>query len=153
MALASLGQASVEDLDAELERDHTKTGVAHHMAALTARPDDAAKQEAYRRLRTPGELSNEHCLALIEGLRTPLGAQTFANLNGSYFDDLEQIWQEFPIEMAQRLVVGLFPDGDTAETADRWLASHQSATGGLTRMVRERRDAASRAETARDFNN
>jgi aminopeptidase N len=54
--------------------------------------------------------------------------------------------------MAQRLVVGLFPDGDTAETADRWLASHQSATGGLTRMVRERRDAASRAETARDFN-
>ena len=152
MALAGLGQASVEDLDAELERDHTKTGVAHHMAALTARPDDAAKQEAYRRLRTPGELSNEHCLALIEGLRTPLGAQTFANLNGSYFDDLEQIWQEFPIEMAQRLVVGLFPDGDTAETADRWLASHQSATGGLTRMVRERRDAASRAETARDFN-
>lgn len=153
MALAALGQASVEDLDAELERDHTKTGVAHHMAALTARPDDAAKQEAYRRLRTPGELSNEHCVALIEGLRTPLGAQTFANLNGSYFDDLEQIWQEFPIEMAQRLVVGLFPDGDTAETADRWLASHQSATGGLTRMVRERRDAASRAETARDFNN
>mgnify|MGYP001507860475 FL=1 len=85
-------------------------------------------------------------------MSTPLGEQTFANLNGCYFDDLEQIWQEFPIEMAQRLVVGLFPDGDAAETADRWLASHQSATGGLTRMVRERRDAASRAETARDFN-
>ncbi|ERF58682.1 aminopeptidase N, partial [Cutibacterium avidum TM16] len=31
-ALAALGQASVEDLDAELERDRTKTGVAHHMA-------------------------------------------------------------------------------------------------------------------------
>ena len=52
----------------------------------------------------------------------------------------------------RRLVVGLFPDGDVAETADRWLASHQLASGGLTRMVRERRDAASRAETARDFN-
>ena len=153
MALAALGRASAEDLDAELERDRTKTGVAHHMAALTARPDDVAKQEAYRRLRTPGELSNEHCLAYIDGLRTPLGVETFADLNSSYFDDLEQIWQEFPIEMAQRLVVGLFPDGDVAEIADRWLASHQSATGGLTRMVKERRDAASRAETARDFNN
>ena len=152
MALAALGQASVEDLDAELERDRTKTGVAHHMAAMTARPDDAAKQDAYRRLRTPGELSNEHCLALLDGLRTPLGAETFAGLNSSYFDDLEQIWQEFPIEMAQRLVIGLFPDGDVAEDADRWLANHPSASGGLTRMVKERRDAATRAETARDYN-
>lgn len=152
MALAALGQASVEDLDAELERDRTKTGVAHHMAAMTACPDDAAKQDAYRRLRTPGELSNEHCLALLDGLRTPLGAETFAGLNSSYFDDLEQIWQEFPIEMAQRLVIGLFPDGDVAEDADRWLANHPSASGGLTRMVKERRDAATRAETARDYN-
>lgn len=151
-ALAALGQASVEDLDAELERDRTKTGVAHHMAAMTACPDDAAKQDAYRRLRTPGELSNEHCLALIDGLRTPLGAETFASLNGSYFDDLEQIWQEFPIEMAQRLVIGLFPDGDVVEDADHWLAHHPSATGGLTRTVKELRDAASRAETARDYN-
>lgn len=151
-ALAALGQASVEDLDAELERDRTKTGVAHHMAAMTACPDDAAKQDAYRRLRTPGELSNEHCLALIDGLRTPLGAETFAGLNSSYFDDLEQIWQEFPIEMAQRLVIGLFPDGDVVEDADHWLAHHPSATGGLTRTVKELRDAASRAETARDYN-
>ena len=151
-ALAALGQASVEDLDAELERDRTKTGVAHHMAAMTACPDDAAKQDAYRRLRTPGELSNEHCLALLDGLRTPLGAETFAGLNSSYFDDLEQIWQEFPIEMAQRLVIGLFPDGDVAEDADHWLAHHPSATGGLTRTVKELRDAASRAETARDYN-
>ncbi|WP_353663703.1 aminopeptidase N [Cutibacterium avidum] len=151
-ALAALGQASAEDLDAELERDRTKTGVAHHMAARTACPDDVAKQDAYRRLRTPGELSNEHCLALIDGLRTPLGAETFASLNGSYFDDLEQIWQEFPIEMAQRLVIGLFPDGDVAEDADHWLAHHPSATGGLTRTVKELRDAASRAETARDYN-
>lgn len=151
-ALAALGQASAEDLDAELERDRTKTGVAHHMAAMTACPDDAAKQDAYRRLRTPGELSNEHCLALIDGLRTPLGAETFAGLNSSYFDDLEQIWQEFPIEMAQRLVIGLFPDGDVVEDADHWLAHHPSATGGLTRTVKELRDAASRAETARDYN-
>ena len=151
-ALAALGQASVEDLDAELERDRTKTGVAHHMAAMTACPDDAAKQDAYRRLRTPGELSNEHCLALIDGLRTPLGAETFAGLNSSYFDDLEQIWQEFPIEMAQRLVIGLFPAGDVVEDADHWLAHHPSATGGLTRTVKELRDAASRAETARDYN-
>ncbi|MDU7431791.1 MAG: aminopeptidase N, partial [Cutibacterium avidum] len=97
-------------------------------------------------------LSNEHCLALIDGLRTPLGAETFAGLNSSYFDDLEQIWQEFPIEMAQRLVIGLFPDGDVAEDADHWLAHHPSATGGLTRTVKELRDAASRAETARDYN-
>ena len=152
MALAALGQASVEDLDAELERDRTKTGVAHHMAAMTACPDDAAKQDAYRRLRTPGELSNEHCLALLDGLRTPLGAETFAGLNSSYFDDLEQIWQEFPIEMAQRLVIGLFPDGDVVEDADHWLAHHPSATGGLTRTVKELRDAASRAEAARDYN-
>ena len=151
-ALAALGQASAEDLDAELERDRTKTGVAHHMAAMTACPDDAAKQDAYRRLRTPGELSNEHCLSLIDGLRTPLGAETFAGLNSSYFDDLEQIWQEFPIEMAQRLVIGLFPDGDVVEDADHWLAHHPSATGGLTRTVKELRDAASRAETARDYN-
>ena len=54
--------------------------------------------------------------------------------------------------MAQRLVIGLFPDGDVVEDADHWLAHHPSATGGLTRTVKELRDAASRAETARDYN-
>lgn len=151
-ALAALSATDAEELDAELERDRTKTGVAHHLTAMTARPDPDGKAEAYRRLLTPGELSNEHCEALIHGLRTPLGAEAFASLNGSYFEDLEKVWSQFPIEMAQRLVVGLFPDGDVAQDADRWLAGHPDASGGLLRMVKERRDAASRAETARAYN-
>lgn len=155
ITLAALGQATVEELDAELEQDRTKDGVNAHLEALTARPDAQAKKAAWDRLMTPGELTNEHVDAVIAGLRTPLGADLFTDLDAGYFDDLERIWGEFPIEMASRLVVGLFPSDDperNANDAHRWIDEHPTAPAALGRLVRERRDLAARATTARVYN-
>lgn len=155
IALAAVGQASEGELDAELDRDHTKNGVNSHLCAMTARRDNGYVRDMWRRLMTPGELTNEHVDAVIAGLRKPLSADLFHELDSGYFDDLQRIWEQFPIEMATRLVVGLFPSDEpetNAEQAQQWLQNHPDAPGGLTRLVRERRDLAANAATARAFN-
>lgn len=153
--LAGLGQADVGELDTELEADRTKSGVAHHLQALVARPDMAAKADAWERLQAPGGLTNDHVDAVIAGLRTPMGGAMLSELNGDYFDRLETMWEDHSIEIAQRLVVGLFPDDDperSAAGADRWLAEHHEAASGLKRLVVEQRDLATRAAAARAYN-
>lgn len=124
MVLVVLGQVSVEDLDVELECDYIKIGVVYYMVVFIVCFDDVVKQEVYCCLCILGELFNEYCLVFIEGLCILLGVQMFVNFNGFYFDDFEQIWQEFLIEMVQCLVVGLFFDGDIVEIVDCWLVSY-----------------------------
>ena len=154
-SLAGLGAADVDELDAELGRDRTKNGVAHHLHALVAMPGSAARQEMWRQLRTPGALSNEHVDAVLAGLASPLGRDELTTLNAGYFDELDEVWENHSVEIAQRLVEGLFPTEDPAKSAasaDSWLAGHHNAAPGLKRLIAEQRDLASRAATVRAFN-
>ena len=66
-----------------------------------------------------------------------------------YFVALEGIWASRTNEVAQQIVLGLYPtalaDADVVERSDGWLEQHPDAAPALRRLVTENRDAVARA--------
>ncbi|MGO4957422.1 aminopeptidase N [Luteococcus sp. Sow4_B9] len=152
-ALAALGAWGEDELDAELTRDPGKDGVTARLRALAARPDSAVKAQVWQQLHEPGALSNDHMDALIAGFTTAGQEALVAPITRGYFDDLLDVWRSHSIELATRLVAGLFPRTDEApEQAQTWLQENPEAPGALRRLVLECTDGALRARRAREFN-
>ncbi|WP_226924623.1 aminopeptidase N [Georgenia satyanarayanai] len=169
-ALAAVGLAGPEQLDSELAREDTATTRLEHRAALVGRPDATVKAEAWASLGlpAPGEdralaespLSNDEVDAVIAGLTQPLHAELLEGYVEPYFALLPQLWSGRSIEIAERLVEGLYPDWvDAAEgpvedhpvvaRTRRWLAEHEDAPAGLRRTLLEQLDDLERALRAR----
>ncbi|KLL96108.1 hypothetical protein NJ76_19125 [Rhodococcus sp. IITR03] len=53
---------------------------------------------------------------------------------------LRETWTSRSIEIARRIVVGLFPAADSLEPVDTWLEAHTDAPAALRRLVIEQRD-------------
>ncbi|MGL5406740.1 MAG: aminopeptidase N [Propionibacteriaceae bacterium] len=156
-ALAAVGADVVELLDAELKQDNSNEGACYRASALAGRPLAEAKAEAWQQLHTPGGLSNDMVDWIIAGFMQSLHSSLVASYEDRYWDGLEQVWKDFPIEIAQRLVRGLYPsEADIAKGQDpmahpavvrsaAWLAAHQDAPGALTRIIKESHDQLVRA--------
>ncbi|MEL4359286.1 MULTISPECIES: aminopeptidase N [unclassified Luteococcus] len=142
-----------DELAVELERDPSADGVTAHREAMASRPVAQVKQEVWRELHTPLALSNDHVDALVAGFSTPGQEELGEQSSAGYFDGLTTVWAEHAIEIAQRLVNGLFPSGpDTVERAESWLADNPGAPAALRRLVVEGTDNARRARKAQEFN-
>ncbi len=169
-ALTAVGAAGQEELDAELAREDTATTRLAHRAALAGRPDAEVKAQAWAALGLPAPgqdavlaestLSNDEVDAVIDGLTQPLHAELLDDYVEPYFALLPQIWAGRSIEIAERLVEGLYPDGvDAGEgpvedhpvvaRTRRWLAEHEDAPAGLRRCLLEQLDDLERALRAR----
>lgn len=159
-ALAAHGQAGEAELDAELARDTTASGRAGHATALAARPETAVKAAAWDAAVRGTELSNQLLSATIAGFNTG-PAELLDPFVEPYFECLETIWGERSIEIASRIVRGLYPgsrdlapgDGSADEhpvivRTDAWLESHQDAPRALRRIIIEQRSHLHRALTA-----
>ena len=109
-ALAANGQASEAELAAELARDTTASGRAGHATALAARPDAAVKAAAWDAAVNGTALSNQLLSATIAGFNTAPDTLLDPFVE-PYFDCLEKVWAERSIEIASRIVRGLFPAG------------------------------------------
>ncbi|UVJ37711.1 aminopeptidase N [Arthrobacter sp. CJ23] len=158
-ALAANGAATQDEIDAELAADNTAAGREGHATASAARPDAAVKAAAWDAAVNGTSLSNEILSATIAGFATgpaPL-LEPYAE---PYFGLLERIWAERSIEIAGRIVRGLFPAGqDLAEgmapldhpvlqRCDEWLAARTEAPRALRRIIIEQRSHLLRALTA-----
>ena len=53
---------------------------------------------------------------------------------------IREVWGTRSIELAQRLVVGLFPATTDTDLVDAWLEANSDAPGALRRLVIESRD-------------
>ncbi|MBY6367787.1 aminopeptidase N [Rhodococcoides corynebacterioides] len=144
-ALAARGDATVAELDAVLDSDRTGAGEVAHTAAVAALPDGAARVWTALTEESP---SNEKVGALVRGF-TAGERSRVAAYDAPYYAMLEDVWRDRSIEIARRLVVGLFPPADTTDDADRWLAEHPDAPAALRRQVIEQRDHLARALRAR----
>ena len=140
LALAATGHADAADLDGELTRDDTGSGRTAHLRALAARPAADVKATAWTAILTDRSLSNEHLDATIAGFRAGGRRDLTARYDTDYFAVIRGVWDERSIEIARRIVVGLFPDSDTVALADGWLDAHPDAPGALRRLVLEQRD-------------
>ncbi len=139
-ALAATGYADPVDLDAELTRDDTASGRTAHLRALAARPDAEVKARAWESALTDTSLTNDHLDATIGGFRAGDRRDLIARYDSAYFAALTGIWSQRSIEIARRLVVGLFPAKDSTEAVDKWLTANEDAPAALRRLVVEQRD-------------
>lgn len=158
-SLAANGAAELAELDAELARDHTAAGREGHALAAAARPDAAVKTAAWDAAINNPTLSNEILSATIAGFSlAPSGL--LDGFTEPYFDCLESVWQSRSIEIASRVVRGLFPsaqdlhggmapaDHPVLRRTDNWLATRTAAPRALRRIVIEQRSHLFRALTA-----
>ncbi|MHA7198178.1 aminopeptidase N [Arthrobacter alkaliphilus] len=158
-ALAANGAATLTELDAELAIDRTASGREGHARAAAARPEAAVKEAAWNAAVNDTRLSNEILSATIAGFSlAPSGL--LDPFTERYFDCLENVWQARSIEIASRIVRGLFPsaqdlpagmapaDHPVLRRTDDWLSAHTDAPRALRRIVIEQRSHLFRALTA-----
>lgn len=158
-ALAANGQATPQELDAELERDTTASGRAGHATALAARPERAVKAAAWQAAVEGTALSNQLLTATIIGFTTSPAALLEPYVE-PYFECLRGVWDNRSIEIASRIVRGLYPlaqdlpagtlpaEHPVVLRTDAWLTANSDAPRALRRIIVEQRSHLLRALNA-----
>lgn len=158
-ALAANGQATLAELDAELERDRTASGKAGHATAAAARPDADVKAAVWEAAVQGTGLSNQILSATIAGFTTAPAGLLEPYIE-PYFSCLRDVWDNRSIEISSRIVQGLYPHAQDLSAGvrpeqqqvvlrtDQWLAANADAPAALRRIVVEQRSHLLRALTA-----
>ncbi|MCC9145404.1 MULTISPECIES: aminopeptidase N [unclassified Arthrobacter] len=151
VALAATGSATAAELDAELARDNTASGRVGFTTASAAFPDPAVKAAAWQAIMHSDALSNELLSATITGF----GLGSHELLDGyldDYFASLTDVWSGRSIELASRVVGGLYPghqdampgmvpaDHPVVQKSVEWLELHSGAPAALRRIIIEQQD-------------
>jgi aminopeptidase N len=153
-ALSARGAMTDEQVDAELARDPSSAGQRHAVTARAMAPTAAAKSEAWRLAVEDDEVPNATQRAAIAGFSRTVATELLVPYVDRYFADIAGVWVRRTSELAQNVVVGLFPTWastigpDTIAAADAFLARTDLGTS-LRRLVREGRSDVVRAVTAR----
>ncbi|MFI1797234.1 aminopeptidase N [Streptomyces sp. NPDC020379] len=146
--LAATGRADEQAIAAELERDKTSAGERHAAAARAARPTAEAKAETWARVVESDKLPNAVQEAVIGGFVQTDQRELLAPYSEKYFAVVKSIWESRSHEIAQQIVVGLYPallvSRDTLDATDAWLASAEP-NAALRRLVTESRAGVERA--------
>ncbi len=152
--LAALGASTEEEIAAEADRDPAAAG---QRAAATARalfPTAEAKENAWRLATEDDTIPNAMQEALIAGFAHPTQGALLAPYVERYFATIGEVWQRRSSELAQNVVVGLFPNWtstitpETVAAADSYLSA-SDLPGALRRLVSEGRADVIRALSAR----
>ena len=153
-ARAATGALDLATLQAELDVDDTMDGRLEALSARVSMPDPAAKAEALVGVLEPDGWSNARVDAALVGLVQPLSRGLLAEQDAQYFARLLGLWADHSIEMAQRLVNGLYPPAspEVAMQAHDWCDAHPDAPSALRRLVVEQTDRAERALRAQAAN-
>jgi aminopeptidase N len=157
-ALAAAGEIDADGIetpfiDAELERDPTAAGRRQAAAAATARPQAAVKENAWAAAMTDDTLPNVTTRAIVGGF-APVGqSDLLTPYVERYFAEIPTVWERRSSEVAQTVVVGLYPhweisDGAVA-VADKFLAEDHPPA--LRRLVIEGKAGIERSLRARAF--
>jgi len=139
-ALATTGRADAEAIAAARAADDTAAGRTAEIRALASRPDAANRAAAWEAAWNDLSLSNDHLDATISGFRAGGRRDLIAGFDAQYFERIRGAWAERSIELAQRLVLGLFPATESTDAVDAWLEQNADAPGALRRLVIESRD-------------
>lgn len=156
-ALVAGGRAGETDVAAQLSEDATATGQRAAAAARAALPTPEAKERAWAAVVAGDELPNALQAATISGFTRVHDTGLLLPWLERYFADLERVWAEKTNEMAQNVVLGLYPtlladhaEADVLAATDAWLAAHEDAPAALRRLVAENRDGVRRALAAQE---
>ncbi|KUL50330.1 aminopeptidase [Streptomyces sp. NRRL F-4489] len=146
--LAATGRADEAAIAAELERDKTSAGERHAATARAARPTAEAKAEAWASVVESDTLPNAVQEAVIAGFVQADQRELLAPYAAKYFEVVKDAWESRSHEMAQQIVIGLYPalqiSQETLDATDAWLAK-AAPSPALRRLVTESRAGVERA--------
>jgi aminopeptidase N len=158
-ALAAAGEIDAEGpatpfIDAEVQRDPTAAGKRHGAAASAARPQAAVKDAAWQQVIEDDTLANITARAIVGGFVQPGQDELLQPFRDRYFEAISGVWARRSSEVAQTVVVGLYPSWDISQAgldaADAFLAD-PDVPPPLRRLVLEGRAGVERALRARAF--
>lgn len=139
--LATIGATDAASIDAALSADNTSKGGEFAAQARAALPDSASKQAAWASLIERDDAPNTIVRSAALGFVHPAGAESLREFVPAYFDMLIPIWESRTYQIAQYLVVGLFPtaiaDVALRDATRAWLSANQDAAPALRRLVLE----------------
>ncbi len=157
-ALATAGAIDTDPdstpvIDAEAQRDNTAAGARQAAAARTARPLAQAKATAWAETVEQDKHSNTFARTMIGGFARPGQDELLTPYVAKYFAAVPEVWARRSSEVAQTVVVGLYPtwaiNSDALAAADEFLSGeHPSA---LKRLISEGRDGVARSLRAQKF--
>jgi aminopeptidase N len=140
-------------IDAEVERDPTAAGKRHGAQASAARPQPAVKEAAWQQVIEDDTLPNIVGRAIIGGFAQPGQQALLQPFTSKYFEAIPGVWERRSSEVAQTVVIGLYPSWDISQAgfdaADAFLAGELPPA--LRRLVLEGKAGMERALRARAF--
>ncbi|MGV9712296.1 aminopeptidase N [Gordonia sp. NPDC003424] len=157
-ALASAGAIDTEFgstpvIDAEEKRDNSAAGTRQAAAARASRPLAEAKADTWAKAIDDDSLSNIFTRTMIEGFARPGQGDLLTEYIAKYFEAIPEVWARRSSEVAQTVVVGLYPHWAVNDAglaaADEFLAGDHPPA--LKRLVSEGRDTVARSLRAREF--
>ena len=137
-ALAAAGDVDADGpetpfIDAEVQRDPTAAGKRHGAQAAAARPQAAVKEKAWTQVTEDDTLPNIVGRSIIAGFVEPGQAELLKPFSARYFAAIPGVWERRSSEVAQTVVVGLYPSWDISDdgiaAADEFLADPGAAAG------------------------
>jgi aminopeptidase N len=141
-------------IDAEAQRDPTAAGKRHAAQASAARPQPAVKDAAWQQVIEDDTLPNITARSIIGGFVRPGQDEVLQPFGAKYFDAISGVWERRSSEVAQTVVIGLYPAWDVSQSgldaADAFL-SDPDVPPPLRRLVLEGRAGVERALRARAF--
>jgi aminopeptidase N len=141
-------------IDAELTRDPTAAGRRHAAAASAARPQADVKHRAWREVIEDDTLANITARSIITGFVHPGQSEVLAPYTKQYFDTISAVWERRSSEVAQTVVIGLYPSWDVSTeglAAADWFLGGLHVPPPLRRLVVEGRAGVERSLKARAF--
>jgi aminopeptidase N len=146
--LAATGRAHDQAIDAELALDPTSAGERHAATARAARPTPEAKAQVWASVVEDDKLANAVQEAVIDGFVQTDQRELLAPYTAKYFAAVKDIWKSRSHEIAQQIVLGLYPalqvSQGTLDATDAWLAD-TDLVPALRRLVVESRAGVERA--------
>ena len=157
-ALAAAGAIDGEGIsspviDSEAARDNTAAGARSAAAARAIRPDAAVKEQAWTTVVDDESVPNITARSIIGGFAGPGQDELLAPYVERYFAAIEGVWARRSSEVAQTVVIGLYPSWSISEksvaAADAFL--EKDLAPALRRLVIEGRAGIVRSLAAREF--
>jgi aminopeptidase N len=160
-ALATAGAIDADGpesptIDAEAQRDPTAAGKRHAAQAAAARPQFGVKDTTFTTVVEDDTLANAAGRAMIAGIVAPGQSELLKPFTTRYFEAIPGVWTRRSSEVAQSVVIGLYPYWDISDegiaAADDFLTAPESdVPPALRRLVLEGQAAVKRSLRARRF--
>lgn len=141
IGLAAAGATDATTIDAALAADNTSKGAELAAQARATLPTTADKKAAWASLIDNADQPNTIVRSTAFGFVHPSGVDVLGDFIQPYFDMLLPIWEGRTYQIADYLVVGLYPRSlasvELRDATRAWLSDNQDAAPALRRLVHE----------------